>query len=165
MDALITQKGQNGILHIHEDHIEISRNTLGGRSSQGAKGSRRFFYSDIVSIEYKTPSFLGNGYFKIVSSGTEDIDAKVGLLSSSMDSLKDPNTVILRAFTKATSLKWDNAYEVAMKKLKAVKAISSPPSTPIINSTYDELKKLGELLNSGVLTQEEFEKEKSKLLA
>lgn len=76
--------------------------------------------------------------------------------------MKDPNTVVLRAFKKSTSLKCDEVYEIDMTQLKASK--SSAPS-PSPTSNIDELKKLGELLNTGVLTQEEFEQEKSKLLS
>ncbi len=38
------------------------------------------------------------------------------------------------------------------------------PTSNSMTSKYDELKKLKELLDSGVITQEEFEKEKEKIL-
>ena len=160
MGLLSELKGQNGILYICEEYIEISRKSFGGFVSQGGKGNRRFYYSDINSIEYKTPTLLGNGYFKIITGGTQDVDAGVGLLSSSMDSMKDPNTIVLRAFKKSVSQKCDETYKVALDQLKASKSSASSNS-----SNLDELKKLGELLHSGVLTQDEFEKEKGKLLS
>jgi hypothetical protein len=160
LEVLSELKGQNGILYICEEYIEISRKSFGGFISQGGKGNRKFYYSDINSIEYKTPTLLGNGYFKVIAGGTQDIDAKVGIISSSMNSMKDPNTVILRAFKKAVSQKCNEAYEIAMNQLKSNKS-----STPAATSNLDELKKLGELLSSGVLTQDEFNQEKRKLLS
>lgn len=162
LEVLSELKGQNGILYICDEYIEISRKSFGGFASQGGKGNRKFYYSDINSIEYKTPTLLGNGYFKLIVGGTQDVDAKVGILSSSMDSMKDPNTVILRAFKKAVSQKCDEAYEIAMTQFKSRK--SSTPSASA-TSNLDELKKLGELLSSGILTQDEFDQQKSKLLS
>ena len=162
MELLAELKGQNGILFIYNDRIEISRKTIGGFVAQGAKGNRQFYYSSINTIEYKTPTIWSNGYFKIISSGTKDIDASVGLLSSSMKSLKDPNTLILRAFTKDVSKKCDQAYELVMKQIEAVKSESDKK----INSTsnLDEIKKLGELFKEGIITKDEFEQQKKKLL-
>ena len=155
-------KGQNGIVLIYDEYIEISRKSIGGFLSQGSKGNRRYYYSDINSIEYKTPTKMSNGYFKVIVGGTSEIDAKVGLFSSSMDSVKDPNTVILRAFSKKVSEECDSLYDQAMTRLQAVKVKGS--STLEKASNLDELKKLGELLTSGILTQEEFAAEKSRLL-
>ncbi|NLW04097.1 MAG: SHOCT domain-containing protein [Pseudomonadaceae bacterium] len=162
MGPLAKFKGQNGILLIHEEYIEISRKSLGGFSSQGSKGDRQFYYSDINAIEYKTPMFFSNGYFKIIAGGTKDVNANVGLFGSSMDSMKDPNTVILRAFSKKVSSECDLLYKKAMSKLNNAKSKSSSLSEK--GSNLDELKKLGELLSSGILTQEEFESEKKKIL-
>lgn len=162
MGLLAQFKGQNGILRIYEDYIEISRKSFGGFLSQGSKGNRRFYYSDINAIEYKTPTITSNGYFKVIAGGTREVNAAVGLLGSSMDSMKDANTVVLRAFSKKVSLECDSLYEKAMSQLDNVKSRSSSPSEE--GDNLDELKKLGELFNSGVLTQEEFESEKKKIL-
>jgi hypothetical protein len=162
MELIAEFKGQNGILLIYEEYIEISRKSFGGFFSQGSKGNRRFYYSDINAIEYKTPSMMSNGYFKIIAGGTSEVNSKVGLLSSSMDSIKDPNTVVLRSFNKKVSAECDSLYEKAMNQLNTLKGNSQ--STSEKGSNLDELKKLGELLNTGVLTQEEFELEKKKIL-
>ncbi|SMN02577.1 hypothetical protein SPONN_1423 [uncultured Candidatus Thioglobus sp.] len=106
---------------------------------------------------------MANGYLKIIVGGTSETNAKVGLFSSSMDSAKDPNTVIFRAFKKSTSQAYNEVHQLIMGKLKLSK--SQATSDNVKNSNLDELKKLGELLNSGVLTKSEFEKEKEKLLA
>lgn len=157
-------KGQNGKLIVHEDYLAISRDTFGGFISQGgASGERRYFYKDILSVEYKKPTFISNGYFKVIVAGTKETNAKVGLLGSSTDSMKDQNTVVLRAFTKKVGEEADRVYGIVMEKLtnaKKDKPVVSAPSS----SKMDELKKLGELKAAGILSEEEFQKEKEKLL-
>ena len=162
---MITEfKGQNGKIMVFDDHIAISRATFGGFISQGGySGDRKFFYKDISSFEYKKPTFLANGYFKIIIPGTRDTNAKVGILGSSSESMKDPNTVVLRAFTSKVGEETDKIYKIIMDKLSEAKKDKSG-TTHTATSKMDELKKLGELKASGILTEEEFQKEKEKLL-
>lgn len=169
MPLLKELKGLNGVILIHDEFIEISRKSLGGFIFQGSVGNRRFYYTSISAIEYKSPSMVSNGYFKIISSGTSEVNAKVGIFGSSIDSSKDPNTVILRAFTKHASAECDSLYAFAVNHLDSIKKQSpSQLSTQILpsNTSYlEELKALGELLKSNVLTQDEFEAEKQKILS
>ncbi|PWV46521.1 SHOCT domain-containing protein [Chitinophaga sp. S165] len=157
-------KGQNGKIMVFDDHIAISRATFGGFVSQGgSSGDRKFFFSDITTVEYKKPSFFANGYFKVIVPGTSETNAKVGLLSSSNESMKDQNTVVLRAFTSKVGDEMEKVYELIMKKLTEAK--KNKQGTPqVASSKMDELKKLGELKAAGVLTEEEFQQEKAKLL-
>jgi hypothetical protein len=156
-------KGQNGKILIFDDHIVISRATFGGFISQGGySGDRKSFFKDVSSFEYKKPTFLANGYFKIIIPGTKDINAKVGILGSSTESMKDPNTVILRAFTSKVGEETDKIYQLIMDKLSEAK--KDHGTTHMAISKMDELRKLGELKASGILSEEEFQKEKEKLL-
>ncbi len=161
MKIIAEFKGQNGKLIVYEDFLAISRNTFGGFISQGgSSGERRYFYKDISSIEYKKPNLLANGYFKILVSGSKETNAKVGLFSSSRESMQDQNSVVLRAFSKKEGEETDKIYELIMQKIMNAKKENVSGS----NSKMDELKKLGELKAAGVLTDEEFQKEKEKLL-
>jgi len=162
MNKLRELKGQNGILIVFEDFLEISRKSFGGFMSQGGSiGSRRYYYKDIASIEYKIPTIMANGYLKILASGTLEENAKVGILSSSLDSMKDQNTVVFRSFSKKNSSEVDSLYKLIMSKLSQSKQVSSPGNN---FNKIDELKKLGELKESGILTEEEFNIEKGKIL-
>lgn len=162
MNIIAEFKGQNGKLIVYEDFLAISRNTFGGFMSQGgSSGERRYFYKDISSIEYKKPTFIANGYFKVIVQGSAETNAKVGLFGSSMKSVQDQNTVILRAFTKKVGEETDRIYELVMQKI--IDAKKDKP-TAAGTSKMDELKKLGELKVSGIITEAEFQKEKEKLL-
>ena len=160
MKELIEFKGQNGKLIVFEDSLLISKNTVGGFISQGgSSGDRRYFYKDIITFEYKKPTLLANGYFKVIIQGTVETNAKVGILSSSRDSMKDQNTIVLRAFSKSVGEETDKVYEIVMQKIADAKK-----SVVVNNSKMDDLKKLGELKLAGTLTEEEFQKEKEKIL-
>lgn len=156
-------KGQNGKIIVHDDRIILSRATFGGFMSQGGStGERIFFYKDITSFEYKKPTFFSNGYFKVIASGTKETNAKVGFLSSSFDSMKDQNTIVLRAFTKSVGDETSRIYDIIMDKLAESKKAKPIELNNI--SKADELKKLAELKTAGILTEDEFNAEKLKIL-
>lgn len=164
MNILAEFKGQNGKIIVYDDYLVISRKTFGGFMSQGgSSGERRYFYKDLTTVEYKKPTFVANGYFKIIVQGTIETNAKVGLFGSSMKSTQDQNTVILRAFSKSVGIETDRIYELIMQKLSDSK--KEKPLTINNNSKMDELKKLGDLKAAGVITEEEFQTEKKKLLS
>lgn len=161
MEKILEFKGQNGIIIVYDDCVAISKKSFGGFISQGGfSGERKYFYKDINVIEYKKPTFIANGYFKILVAGSAETNAKVGFLSSSKESMKDQNTVVLRAFSKKVGEQTDMIYELVLKNISEAKNIKNIQST----SKMGELKKLGELKSSGILSEKEFQNEKAKLL-
>lgn len=144
------------------DCLVLSRKTFGGFMSQGgSSGDRRYYYTDISTVEYKKLTMAANGYYKVIMQGTTETNAKVELFASSMKSAKDQNTIILRAFSKKVGQEIDRIYDLIMEKLSASKKGNNNSTN---SSKMDDLKKLGELKTSGILTEEEFQKEKEKLL-
>jgi hypothetical protein len=160
MEALLTLKATNGILTVFDDHVEISRKSVMGFLSQGIKGDRVIYYSDIASVEYKKPTMMANGYIQFIITGTTHQNASVGIFGSSMESMKDPNTIILRAFNKETPELADKAYKIIMNKLNGAKTNKSDQV-----SSADELRKYKSLLDDGIITQDEFDKKKKDLLS
>jgi len=162
MDIIAEFKGQNGKIIVHNDYLVISKKTFGGFLSQGgSSGDRRYYYKDLITLEYKKPTIMANGYYKAIVQGTVETNAKVGLFSSSMSSAKDQNTIILRAFTKKVGEETDRIYNIIMQKISEAKKEKPAQAT---SSKMDELKKLGDLKASGIITDEQFQKEKEKLL-
>ncbi|MDD4688644.1 MAG: SHOCT domain-containing protein [Eubacteriales bacterium] len=165
-NELMSLKATNGILNVFEDRVEISRKTGFGVLSQGIKGDRILFYKDLSSVEFKKPSVLANGYIKFIVTGTSDTNASVNLLGmTTTNSLKDPNTLILRAFNKQTPAESEKAYNIILKKVKEAKANSGNTVIQPVMSNADELSKYKNLLDQGVITQEEFDAKKKQLLA
>ena len=161
MEELLELKGTNGILKVLDDCIIISRKSAMGFLSQGIKGDRTIFYKDIASFEFKKPTILANGYIQFIINGTFATNNAVGLLGTSTSSLQDPNTIILRAFNKETPILSEKVYTTIMQKMKEARVT---PSSGQKVSSADELRKFKQLLDDGVINEQEFEKKKKELL-
>lgn len=153
-------KCTNGLLRVYEDRVIISRNTIGGFISQGLKGDKTFFYNDLTSIEYRKPNIWGNGYIKFITPGTREINQNLGTLGdTTIEGIRDGNTLILRAFKKEIPKKSEEIYLYILKKISESKQNETTNS-----SNADEIMKYKQLLDNGAITQEEFDKKKQELL-
>ena len=162
MEKLKELKGQNGKITLYDDYIELSKKTVGGFISQmGFSGVRKFYFKDIGGIEYKSPTIVANGYIKVLVAGSDETNAKVGILMSSMESAKDQNTIVLRAFTKKTRAEMDRFHKLVMDNFSKSRNETSNKNNL---SIPDEIKKLSELKEQGILTEEEFQSKKTDLL-
>jgi len=164
MNSIAEIKGQNGKMILFEDRIVISRKTFGGFLAQGGTGDRQYFLKDIAGLEFKKPSFISNGYLKVLVSGTEDTSAQVGPLGNSMKSVEDPNTLTLRSFSGKSAKKYEQFYHQLLEKYEAHKIHPTDQKSKPVLGKMDELEKLAELHKNGILTDEEFQAEKKKLL-
>lgn len=160
MQELMRLKATNGTVIAYDDRVVISRKGLAAFAAQGIKGDKTIFYSDLASVEFKKPGWT-NGYMQFVYAGTVNTSAKVGVLGTSMKSLKDENTVILRAFNKKVPQQSEELYNLLLKKIQEYKASSSRTDS---RSSTDELEKLAALKEKGVITEEEFAAKKKQLL-
>ena len=153
-------KCTNGLLKVYEDRVVISRNTVSGFLAQGIVGHKTFFYKDLSSIEYSKPSFWANGYMKFITSGTQETSQKVGTFgNTTANAAKDSNAIILRAFNKEIPNKSEEIYLYILQKISEIKKEGT-----LNNSNADEIVKFKQLLEEGVITQEEFESKKKQLL-
>lgn len=163
-EVLMKIEGQNGSALAYEDRVVFSRKGFKGFMAQGFGGDRTFYYKDITSVDFRKPSFVANGYLKILVAGVQDNNKeKVNLAGTTMDAFKDPNTLALRAFKKDTANKHEEFYNLIMKKINEVKNMSSTSNNSTL-SAADEIKKYKDLLDAGAITQEEFEAKKKELL-
>ncbi len=146
-------KGINGQLELYEDKIIIRRKGALAKMTQGFfKGDKTNYINQITGIQVKPGTLWTNGYIQITVPG--GIESKKGLLD---DATLDENTV---AFTSK-----DNEL-VNQIKSKIEELMSQQRMGHIINqsSPADEIRKYKELLDDGVITQEEFEQKKKQLL-
>ena len=160
--VIVEVKGLNGIIKIFDDRVVISRKTATGFLMQGIKGDRTIYFSDIKSIEYKKPTMMANGYIQFITNAEMAKNQKVGLLGSTVEATKDPNTVIVRAFSKETVRKSEEVYNEATKILSKYKqTINFSHSN---SSDADEILKFKNLLDQGIITEEEFLLKKKNIL-
>lgn len=155
-------KGANGQLEAYEDKVVIKRKGVLGVLSQGIKGDRTIYYNDIKSVEYKKPTLMANGYIQFITNielaNTSNVNI-IGLTTNA--ALKDPNTIILRAFKKENVLKYEEIKEFILEKISEV---NNSKVSKRVSTSATEIKEFKELLDSGVITQEEFDLKKKQLL-
>ena len=161
MKVLMSLKGTNGKIIAYEDGVTISRKTLVGFIKQGIVGDKTFFYSQLSSVEYRKPTFLANGYLKFITGGTKETSARVGLFGTTTESMRDSNTVILRAFKESIPRESEELYNLITTKIKEQNSTFGLTNNI---SSADELKKYYTLFEEGVIIREEYEAKKIQLL-
>lgn len=118
--------------------------------TQGSKGEKSIPIKSITAIQIKPPR-LTTGYIQFAYSGASE--SKGGI----MDAVRDENTI---TFSSKKDLE-------QAKELKAlIESLQNKESQPETSNTSDadELIKFKELLDAGVITEEEFEAKKKQIL-
>lgn len=170
---LVTSSGgAAGVLAAFEDRLAIIKTGLRASFMAGSLGGERsatFHFRDITGIEYN--SGIVNGVLEILTpsySGTVHKDYWRGSTNSRNADSKDPwtlsNCLPLAKFE----------YKAAMSEIAQLRSKISQTKHPGMQSETraqtgqsglaDEVRKLAELRDSGVLTAEEFSAAKQRLL-
>ena len=152
----ILDGGLKDIIYVYEDYIVISHRGVLNALAMGIKGDKTLYFSDITSVQFKKPG-LSAGYIQFSIPGGNE--SKGGVFSA----MSDENTVAISQNAQIYQI--EEIVEYINKKIREVKS-NSGASTTVVNqiSSADELKKFKELLDSGVITQEEFDAKKKQLL-
>lgn len=131
---------------IENGFIKIARRGLMNRLNNGG-GEKNIRITSLSGVQVKKPG-LTSGYIQFIFSGSKDTNGVT-------DAAKDENSVL---FTKPE-------YDLALKLRDQVEKLLNQSSQPqVAASAADELFKLKQLLDAGVLTQEEFAAQKTKIL-
>lgn len=138
------------IITYDSDKITITRKGALNFMNQGIKGVKTIPLKSITSIQLKKPG-MTNGYIQFGVLG--GLESKSGVFNAT----QDENTVM---FSKKC---YDDMVELKenIEKIIFSKSFDDQP----VSSVADELLKLKQLLDAGVLTADEFEQQKIKLLA
>lgn len=173
--SIASATGINGQVHLFEDRIVISR--LGTRAalSFGYRGMKEIILRDISSIGWKEPSPPTNaGYIHFGFQGGRDPVATEilprvlsGGLIKPAGSIREDNPIWSNenavVFTPGHLIEFQN-FKHLLDQYRA--EIQSPNLTAAAApSDLDELKKLAELKEMGIVTEDEFEQKKKQLLS
>lgn len=162
--AFIVVKGRNGIVSAFEDRIEISRKSVIGFLTQGIKADRIVHYRDMTSIETKRPSLVTNGYMQFIINPELSVKQKVSIVSgTTVESMKDSNSVIFTAIHKKTLKEFDELKEYVLSRLCFYNDKQQDVNLHSVNG-FDDLTKLKSLLDNGIITQEDFDAKKKQIL-
>ena len=144
-------KGANGSLYVYEDRVEIKRDVFGAMS-QGNANDKMIPLDLIVDIDFKKGTVLKNGYIRFGVIGGKE--TKAGVLNAT----QDENTVMIKMANNEDAHRIAKYIEDILIKRKNAKP------APQQVSVADEIIKFKELLDAGVITQEEFTVKKRELL-
>ena len=143
------------IIILEDGKITIRRKGICSFFNYGLKGDKSIQITSITGTQYRPFSFT-NGYLQFIMMGSQE--SKGGLNAAQ----KDENTV-------CWAHKKCNKYaEEIIKYIEQYNSNRNNKTKEVFNvkqdDKYDQLAKIKKLLDNGVLTQEEFENEKRKIL-
>ena len=149
-EPIIELKGSNGKLELYSDFVRLDRSTIRGFLIHGLKGKKDIYFRSVTSIQIKKPGFAA-GYIQFSITG--GIESTGGI----WDAPSDENT--LTFFN-------NEGYDKALKVKEYIeKSFNKKEASNNSNvSEADEIKKLHSLMKNGIITKEEFETKKKKIL-
>lgn len=144
------------IVIVENDKITIRRKGICSFFNHGLKGDKTIQISSITGTQYR-PYSLTNGYLQFMVMGSQE--SKGGLNAAQ----KDENTVCW-SYKKCNKyaeeiVKYIEQHNSKRNNVGNVYNINNKQ-----DDKYDQLSKIKKLLDDGILTQEEFENEKRKIL-
>ena len=147
---------------IQDNKVTISRPGVISKLSHGFTGEKTILINQISSIQLKKVGF-SRGYLQFIISGHEE--RKSGIVKGE----KDENIVYFDNYGSQQSQIMNNNAEIIKNYIEQYNSkLFNNPVQPVNvikeEDKYDKLEKLKKLLDSNVITQEEFDNEKKKLL-
>ncbi len=154
-NALYFVKGVNGQLEVFEDKVVITRKGAMSFSTHGLAGGKTIPMSAIQSVQFKPGGGMTNGFIQFAVMGGRE--SQGGLLAAT----RDENTVVLRMGEQTVK-----GEEIRDYVEKRILELAKPQATVVMQQTSaaDEIIKFKNLLDMGVITQEEFDAKKKQLL-
>jgi hypothetical protein len=161
-----------GALAAYSDRCLIVKTGLVAGFMAGTLGGSRistFYYSEITGIEYNTG--LLSGVLEILTAsydGSANKDFWQGTLSGRNSNSNDPwtlsNTLPLDKIQYKNSKKYVDELRELIRKGKQTNVTVEVKSSTAEHDFTEQLFRLSELKKQGIITEEEFEKSKKKLL-
>jgi len=140
-------------LEVFEDMVTITPKGVLGFLSKGIKGTKEIPFTSIVAVQLKEAGPLFNGYLQFTIPGGNE--SRGGIFAAT----RDENTFMFRhAKNNAMAKEIKEYIGEAMRKARTPQA-----ATPATNLS-DELQKLAPLREQGVLSEDEFQAAKRKLI-
>ncbi len=146
-------KGRNGQVETEEDGILIRRKGFISKLGHAFKGEKRIPYSSISAVQFREAGLFTAGYIQFtVLGGNENRGALLSAVS-------DENTVLFeRGKQQEQFSKLRRMVEEAIRESR------NPRQPKTHSSVGDDLTKLADLRDRGVLSEAEFAEQKARVL-
>lgn len=145
MSVAFNFTGVDMTLDVYQDKIELKPKGMLGKL--GGQGNETIFIKDITSIEVRECSFVNGGHIQFSGAG---INTKA-------------NKLAFGGFGDRKAMN-ENANKIKAFILNQMQTLKANPVAAAAPSTSDELLKLSQLKDQGILSEEEFTNAKKKLL-
>lgn len=148
--------GVGGLLEVYEDKLAISPKGVLGLMNKGLKGTKTIPFFSISGIQFKKSGGLTNGYLQFTIAGGNESTG--GLFAA----VSDENSFMF-AGQNDLALRVKDYIEKRMHELR----MPQPVQVQVTNnstSVADELMKLADLKAKGILSDDEFQAAKRKLI-
>ena len=167
-DQNLRVRGHNGEVTFDGKVIEINREGFPMFKRSAGRGTKRLAISSITAVQLKQPGggWTANrfGFIEFSFMGgkeTKGFGVWGGGIGQVQRNWKDENTVI---FKSEHLSQFKNLQEVVEDAIFSRNSTNDSSSAPLVKDKYDQLNKLKVLLDSGALTQVEFDIEKQNIL-
>ena len=146
-------KGSNGVITIDGDWLTIDRK--GFRRARHLTGDRRIPLASITAVQLQYARVFTDGFIRFTVAGSGSAEFRGGL----QNAMRDENAVTYRR----RHAKGFNIIRAAVEQYisthhAGTRSGASEPDIP------EQIKKLGELRDQKLITDEEFEAKKAQLL-
>ncbi len=146
-------------LEVYDSYLIINHMQVGSLTANilrgGALGGKRINFTDLTSVQFREPSGITVGFIQFAYPGS--VESKGGIV----DMLRDENSIPIQPSMVAEAREIVAYIETRKAELKT---ISQQGAAVQQISQADELKKFKELLDMGVISQEEFDAKKKQIL-
>lgn len=150
---MIYEGHNGGSVELLDDLLVIRRKGVLSALNHGSKGEKRIPYRSITSVQFKEPG-LTTGYIQFgVTGGSE---SRGGVF----DAVKDENTVL---FVKKAAGQFRELRDLVERRSADARRGGSVAASSTVNAA-EELTRFADLRDRGVLTEDEFQEEKRRLL-
>jgi hypothetical protein len=155
-EGYIQATGVNGQVSFDGEIIRISRRGAMAFMTQGIKGDKEIHVAQLSAVQFKKAGPAFNGYIQFSFLGGHE--TKGGIL----DATRDENSVM---FTMRQADRFESLRAAVQQRMNEILSgrgtaqASSPAPDPLA-----QIEKLGELRDKGLITEEEFQSKKSRLL-
>ncbi len=147
-------------LEVYDTYLVINFMRTGGVGtvmanvySGGGTGGKRINFADLTAIQFKEPAGVTVGFIQFVYPGSNEVRGSV------MAALDDENSIPVSPQNLALARQIVEYVEKMRTQLR-----NPQPALVQQVSAADEIRKYKELLDMGVITQEEFDTKKRQLL-
>ncbi|WP_234340415.1 DUF4429 domain-containing protein [Streptomyces sp. TP-A0875] len=153
-------KGTGGQLRFDGQYVTFEHKGFLARTTTG-KGEKRLHISQISAVQWKPAGMVVNGFIQFTIPGGNEVRSSFG--SQTFSAVEDENSVV---FNRNQQPAFD-AMRAAIDEAIARQHAAPQPTAAaaeVGGSVADELTKLGALVQQGLMSREEFEQAKARLL-